>query len=287
MTIDQAFQTYEVSNFTSKSEKTWKNYRVAKKSLVRPLGDIPMEFIGIQQIEVWKQYMREECMTQTTQRGYMMSFQAVIKYYRKQGFKFIDPRDIELPTNDTPPRTFIRPDQVAALIAAAKNPRDKAIIACIFLGGTRISELLDLDREALNSPIRENGSQVLTVCGKRKKYRPIILNKEARHYLYAYLESRNDSFKPMFISGQNRRITVSRVEQIVHQCTRDAGLEEHVTPHTLRHSYATDMLINGASIYQVSKSMGHESITTTSNIYGHYDTRAMEENQQTFQSSIL
>lgn len=226
-------------------------------------------------------------MTQTTQRGYIMSFGAVLKHFRKQGFKLIDPADIGLPASDTQPRAFITAKQVSSLVTAAKNSRDKAIIACIFIGGTRISELLDLDRDSLNSPVKENGSQIVTVCGKRRKYRPIILNREARSYLSTYLESRNDNFKPLFISGQNRRITVSRVEQIVHQCTRDAQLDKHVTPHVLRHSYATDMLINGASIYQVSKSMGHESITTTSNIYGHYDTKAMEENQQVYQSSIL
>lgn len=269
-----------------KAEKTRKNYRSAKNVLLRSLGNIPVELIGDEQIAIWKQRMREEGMTQTTQRGYIISFQAILKYFRKRDYKFIDPYDITLPKSDTAPRPFISPADVKALVAAARTKRDKAIIACLFITGCRVSELLNLDRNQLDTPINPNGLQEIGVIGKFKKYRPVYLNADARYYLNDYLETRRDLFKPVFLSGQNRRITVSRVEQIVHECTREAQLETHVTPHILRHSFGSDLLINDASLFEVSKLMGHKSYHTTANIYGHLDTRARQNSLVAHQSSI-
>jgi site-specific recombinase XerD len=192
----------------------------------------------------------------------------------------------ELPSNDTPPRTFLEPFEIELLIAAATNPRDKAIIACTFLSGCRISEILNLDRTDFSKYIDNEGRQAVMVRGKNGKYRDVLFNETARMYLENYFETRHDSYRELFISGQNRRITVSRVEQIIHECSRRAGLEKRVTPHILRHSFATDLLNNEASLYEVSKSMGHANISTTANIYAHFDTMNMKKVIAKHQSRI-
>lgn len=287
MTLTEAFDIFDSRVLAGKNIKTRKNYRCAYRSLKNATGDIPIAVICEETTIVWMRYMREEGCSGTTQRGYLISLRCVLKYFRRKGMDLFDMGVVELPEIDTKPRDFITAQELESLIVAAKNPRDKAILACMFLAGCRISEILNLDRNELEVPIDDEGRKEVFVCGKGDKYRPVIFNETARAYLDEYLDTRNDRMKPLFISGQNRRITVSRVEQIVHQCTRDAGLTKHVTPHVVgRHSYATDLLNNGASLYDVSKSMGHANISTTANIYGHFDTNARKQTIAKHQSVI-
>lgn len=286
MNISEAFALHDSRALAGKTIKTRKNYRSSYRSLLRAVGDIPIELVGEETVIVWKQAMLEDGKTGTTQRGYIMDLRNVINYLRRKGMNLYDMSLIELPANDTPPRTWLKPEEVVRLVNAAKNPRDRAIIACTFISGCRISEILNLDREQIDTPVDSRGLQEIWVEGKRGKYRPVWFNETARKLLHAYLETRTDRFKPLFISGQNRRITVSRVEQIVHQCTRDAGLDKTVTPHVLRHSFATDLLNNKAPLYEVSKTMGHANIATTANIYGHFDTDQRKNTLSSKQSKL-
>lgn len=286
MTITEAFSIYDSRVLVRRAPKTRRNYRTSCQSLLNAIGNIPVELVSESNLGLWDQYMTEDGITGTTRRTYLGDIRVMMEYLKNQGMQLYDMRDFKLPDNDTEPRTWLAADEIVRLIAAAKNPRDKAILACTFLSGCRISEIIDLDRDCLGSPINADGQQEINVCGKRKKYRTVIFNKTARQYLDAYLETRADHYKPLFISGQNRRITVSRVEQITHQCARDAGLTKVVTPHVLRHSYTTDLLTNGASLYEVSKSLGHANIATTANIYGHFDTSDMKRVLSTHQSKI-
>lgn len=277
MVITEAFTVYEHKVLYKQKEKTHKNYRSILNSTLQAWGDILLTDISEQHIMIWESYMEERGLTGTTRRGYIQSFRKIINFYRSKGFDLINLDAWELPSNDTPPRSFLASKEVEKLIEVANNPRDRAIIACLFLAGTRISEMLNLDRSDLNAPPDENGFIEVSVKGKGDKYRAVFFNLTAQQYVNAYLKTRTDRFAPIFISAQNRRISVSRVEQIVHQCTRDAGLEKCVTPHTMRHSFATDLLKNGAPLYEVSKLLGHANIATTANIYGHFDNKMRKE----------
>lgn len=273
MTITEAFAVYDQRVLYKRKPKTKKNYITAVNSMLKAWGNIPIELIGEEQLYVWVCFMRDEGCTGTTQRGYIMCLRGMFKHFRASGMQLFDIRTWEMPACDTPPRTALEPHEVEKLIEAAKNARDKAIIACLFLTGTRISEILNLDRNDLSTPADEDGFKEVFVEGKGGKWRPIFFSHMALKYLDAYLETRSDRFRPLFVSGQNKRITVSRVEQIVHKCARDAQLEKHVTPHILRHSFTSDLLNNGAPLYEVSKLLGHANVATTANIYGHFDTK--------------
>jgi integrase/recombinase XerD len=287
MTITEAFAAYESRALMTKTEKTRRNYRSIHNSIIKALDVIPLELIGDEQLTLWNQYMAEDGCTGTTRRGSLMKVRKIINYFRRYGVTTYDPSFFEMPAEDTPPRVFLSAAEVQLLINAAKNDRDKAIIACTFLSGCRISEILNLNRDALKAPIDPDGLQEITVKGKNGKYRQTVFNETARMYLENYLDTRQDNYTELFISGQNRRITVSRVEQIVHQCARDARLEKVVTPHTLRHSYATDLLNNKAPMYEVSKSLGHKNISTTTDIYGHYDTQTRKATIRAHQSQLV
>lgn len=286
MNITEAFAIYETRKLATKTEKTRKNYHSVHNCLLKGLGNIPIELIGDEQLAIWDGFMVEDGKTGTTRRSYFIIFKKILCYFKRFGVISYDPNYYEMPENDTKPRVFLEPNEVERLIAAAKNVRDKAIIACVFLSGCRISEILNLDKTDLCSYVDAEGCQSVTVKGKNGKYREVLFNETARMYLYNYLETRNDRYRELFVSGQNRRITVSRVEQIVHQCARDARMEKRVTPHILRHSFATDLLNNEAQIYDVSKALGHANISTTANIYGHFDTKGMKRVLSTRQSKI-
>lgn len=287
MTISEAFAAYESRVLYNKTEKTRQNYHVTMKSILHALGDIPIELIGEEQLVYWDHFMTQECNSSTTKRGYIIQLRAILKYFRKKGVKVMDASDIEIPKSDTKPRDYITAEQVKKLVAVAKNPRDRAIIACYFLTGARASELLSVKKpEYERAKIDADGIKTVMIQGKNGKYRELYFRETARSYIDAYLRTRQDFLDPLFISAQNRCIGVSRVEQIVHQATANAGIDKHVTPHIMRHSFATDLLLNKAPLYEVSKSMGHANISTTANIYGHFDTYARKRSILRHQSSL-
>jgi site-specific recombinase XerD len=157
MTITEAFYAYDlyVLQANGRVQKTRNNYSAVYKSIIRAIGDLPIELFDDEQLAMWKIDMERDGKTGTTRRGYILDFRKVVRYHVKKRVPIpviIDKED--LPENDTAPREFLRPHEVDCLIAAGKNPRDKAILACIFIAGTRISELLDLDRiEGEASPV--------------------------------------------------------------------------------------------------------------------------------------
>jgi len=151
--------------------------------------------------------------------------------------------------------------------------RDRAILELLFSSGLRVSELTNLDRNHINLERRE-----FMVRGKGQKDRPIFVSQEAADWLKLYLEKRTDNLPALFISyggkavannsGDFRRLTPRSVQRMVAKYSLLAGITRHVSPHVLRHSFATDLLMNGADIRSVQAMLGHSNIATTQ-IYTH------------------
>ena len=188
--------------------------------------------------------------------------------------------------------TFLTYDEVERMLdeidlSTESGLRDRAIIELLYSGGLRVSELVGLNRDSINLSRRE-----FMVRGKGSKDRPIFISKAAAMRVQDYLDARTDSLPALFLnnsrntqvvdtSGDFRRITARSVERIVEKYARLAGITKHVSPHTLRHSFATDLLMNGADLRSVQAMLGHADISTTQ-IYTHVTDAHLKEIHEKF-----
>jgi site-specific recombinase XerD len=166
--------------------------------------------------------------------------------------------------------------------------RDRAIMDLLFSTGLRVSELVKLNTDSINMQRREFG-----VIGKGGKSRLVFLSDRAAETLSRYLKVRKDSFKPLFIrysgavieenKGERMRLTARSVERIVKKYVKASRLPVDATVHTLRHSFATDLLTNGADIRSVQEMLGHKNIATTQ-IYTHITNKQLRDVHKTFHS---
>ncbi|HET7713194.1 MAG TPA: tyrosine-type recombinase/integrase, partial [Patescibacteria group bacterium] len=176
----------------------------------------------------------------------------------------------------------------APQISTPDGLRDKAILEMLFSTGLRVSEMTRLNRDQINLDRRE-----FAVVGKGGKERIVFLTDSAAQWIERYLAERKDDWKPIFIrysgsteptkDGENMRLTPRSVQRIVEKYVKKMGIPVKASPHTLRHSFATDLLINGADLRSVQELLGHANIATTQ-IYTHITNKQLREVHQAFHS---
>lgn len=278
MLVREAFAQYifEEIKLKNGAEKTQRNYTTSLNSISEALGDIPIKLLTLGHITRWKMYMDSKGNSPSTIKHQLCHVRSVLRFLKRRGYDVLDYRMIDLPKVIRSKPTYLEYGEVQKVIDATENIRDKAIIACLFSTGCRISELLNLNIEDVQS-------QEITVLGKGSKYRRVYIDDKAWNYLQMYLESRKDRIPALFVSGQYRRITVSRVQQILHVLEADVGLEKNLTPHVMRHSYATDLMVNGAHIVSVKELLGHSSVSTTQ-MYLHTTENKLKEDFNKYHS---
>ncbi|MGA7677893.1 MAG: site-specific tyrosine recombinase/integron integrase [Dehalococcoidia bacterium] len=229
-----------------------------------------------------------------TQTYHIIALRAFLRYLLVQrDIPTLSPDKIELPKQSQRSVTFLNSEQLERLLNSPKisdevGLRDKAILETLFSTGLRVSELVRLNRDQINLDRKEFG-----VRGKGDKLRVVFLSDTAAQWLERYLQARKDSFKPLFIrysgrvdtikGGERMRLTARSVQDIVNKYAKRCGLPIEVTPHTLRHSFATDLLIGGADLRSVQEMLGHESIRTTQ-VYTHVTNRHLREVHRTYHS---
>ncbi len=236
----------------------------------------------------------KERLSALTQSYHLIALRGFFKYLAKRGIKSLDPSLIDLPRAAKKQVTFLHFDEIERLLAeipldTESGLRDRAIIELLFSGGLRVSELCSLNRDSINLERRE-----FMVRGKGKKDRPIFIDKSTAECIEDYLNMRTDTLPALFLNnsanqqipsttGDFRRLTPRSIERIVQKYTRLAGITKHVTPHTMRHSFATDLLMNGADIRSVQGLLGHANISTTQ-IYTHITDPHLKEVHEKFHS---
>ncbi len=229
-----------------------------------------------------------------TQTYHVIALRAFLRYLLVQrDIPTLSPDKIELPKQSPRLVAFLNSEQLERLLNSPKianevGLRDKAILETLFSTGLRVSELVRLNRDQINLDRKEFG-----VRGKGDKVRVVFLSDTAAHWLERYLQARKDNFKPLFIrysgavdtrkDGEKMRLTARSVQEIVKKYAKRCGLPIEVTPHTLRHSFATDLLIGGADLRSVQEMLGHESIRTTQ-VYTHVTNKHLKEVHETFHS---
>lgn len=229
-----------------------------------------------------------------TQAYHLIALRGFMKYLARREIKSLDPSLIELPHVVRKQVTFLHFDEVEEMLAqidasTESGLRDRAIIELLYSGGLRVSELVALNRDSINLERRE-----FMVRGKGSKDRPIFISEACADRVSDYLDARTDSLPALFLnnsrnlqtadtSGNYRRMTARSVERIVEKYARLAGITKHVSPHTLRHSFATDLLMNGADLRSVQSMLGHADISTTQ-IYTHVTDAHLREIHEKFHS---
>lgn len=283
-----------------RSDKTARNYHHYLSRFTEFMGYANMKDITNEQVRKYRLWLNRyrnesgETLSITTQSYHLIALRGFLQYASKREIDTLAADKIELPKVNKKQVTFLSHDEVIRLLDAVpeeptpQNLRDKAILELLFSSGLRVSELVSLDKDHINTVRRE-----FMVRGKGQKDRPIFISEEAAHYISSYIEQRNDSFPPLFInvsrnmqasrSGDYRRLTARSIQRIVHKYARKAGITKHVSPHTMRHSYATNLLMNGADIRSVQAMLGHSNISTTQ-IYTHITDTHLKEVHDQFHS---
>ena len=229
-----------------------------------------------------------ETMSKKTQNYYLIALRAFLKYLAKRGIKSLPPEQIELAKISERSLDLISQDELDRLLSAPrgddlKSLRDKAILELLFSTGLRVSELSALHIDNVDLKRDE-----FSVRGKGSKVRVVFISDSAKDVLKKYLEKRDDMSEYLFIGlSKNKKIEVpppltSRsIERIVKQYAIKAGITKKVTPHVIRHSFATDLLQNGADIRSVQALLGHANIATTQ-IYTHVTDKRLREIHKNF-----
>jgi len=234
-----------------------------------------------------------QTMQRVTQNYYVIALRSFLRFLIKNDFKTLEPSKIDLPKTESRNLKFLDKDQVDRLVTAADTSkeeglRDRAIMELLFSTGLRVSELVSLDVDKINFERREFG-----VIGKGKRLRLVFISDRAADWVKRYIDTRKDQFKPLFIrysgrveeidNGERMRLTVRSIERIVKKYVQKARIPVNATVHTLRHSFATDLLHNGADLRSVQEMLGHKNIATTQ-IYTHITNPQLRDTHKTFHS---
>lgn len=228
-----------------------------------------------------------ETLKKNTQNYYLIALRAFLKYLRKRDIESISPERIELAKVAERSLDLISSDELERLMDAPdgedlKSLRDKAILELLFSTGLRVSELC-----SLNNDIDINRDE-LSIRGKGDKIRVVFLSENAKNVLKKYLTKRTDMDNALFIQvgrslkdNESLRLTSRSIERIVKHYAIKAGISKKVTPHVIRHSFATDLMQNGADIRSVQALLGHANISTTQ-IYTHVTDKHLKNIHKTF-----
>ena len=289
-----------------RSKHTIDNYRLYLDRLIQigseildhdlKAEDITPEFLRRYRLRLNRQELpnSDETLKIITQSYHLIALRGFLKYLARRKIKSLDPSLVDLPHVIRKQVTFLHFDEVEDMLneidlSDESGLRDRAIIELLYSGGLRVSELINLNRDSINLDRRE-----FMVRGKGSKDRPIFISKAAADRVCDYLDARTDSLPALFLnnsrhqnpadtSGNYRRLTPRSVERIVEKYARLAGITKHVSPHTLRHSFATDLLMNGADLRSVQSMLGHADISTTQ-IYTHVTDPHLKEVHDKFHS---
>ena len=235
-------------------------------------------------------------LTKKSQNLYLMALRAFLRYLAERDIETFPSTKITLAKQKAEePVSFLERQEVEQMLtrpdtAKLEGLRDRAIMETLFSSGMRISELVALDVEQL-APLMQGTRDAertleLPIVGKGKHIRTIFISPRAGHWIRAYLAIRGDDLKPLFINSRSRnpeskRLTPRAIQLLIAKYARLAGLSKKVTPHTMRHTYATDLLSRGADLRSVQELLGHKNVSTTQ-VYTHVTNKRLRDIHEQF-----
>jgi site-specific recombinase XerD len=267
-----------------RSQKTLMNYDHYLTRLLDYAGDIEVHDIDAELIRKWRLWLNRlgtntsDELQKSTSNYHLIALRSFLKFCAKRNIPALSADKIELAKTKRKQVTFLNPEELSRLFTQPdldkiNGLRDRAILELLFSSGLRVSELVGLDKDHINLKRRE-----FMVRGKGQKDRPVFISPDAAEWVQRYLDRREDNTKCLFVrysgtkkvdlSGNFHRLTARSVQRMVSRYALLAGITKQVSPHTLRHSFATDLLMNGADLRSVQAMLGHSNIATTQ-IYTH------------------
>lgn len=284
-----------------RSPRTIENYKLYLERFIDFAGDIDVAKITSETIRKYRLWLNRYKNSNTgeellliTQNYHLIALRGLLTYLSQRDISSLAADKITLPKTVRKQVTFLHYDEVVRLIEQIpldNEPglRDRAIIELLFSSGLRVSELVNLNRDHINLARRE-----FMVRGKGQKDRPVFVSMSAAEHVKNYLDARSDSLSALFISysrrlakpsvsGDYRRLSARSIQRMVSHYARLAGITKHVSPHTMRHSFATDLLMNGADLRAVQSMLGHSNIATTQ-IYTHVTDQHLKDVHERFHS---
>ncbi len=283
-----------------RSARTAENYRLYLERFVEFTEDIDVAKITTEIIRKYRLWLNRhkndngDELSLITQSYHLIALRGFLKYLSDRDIPSLSADKIKLPKTVRKQVTFLHFEEIQRLIdqidlSAEEGVRDRAIIELLFSSGLRVSELVNLNRDHVNTKRRE-----FMVRGKGQKDRPVFVSDSAAKWVEEYLAMRMDNLPPLFLSysrnnissmsGDYRRLGARSIQRMIGKYTRLAGITKHVSPHTMRHSFATDLLMNGADLRSVQSMLGHSNISTTQ-VYTHVTDEHLREVHEKFHSN--
>lgn len=241
---------------------------------------------------------KKDTLKRNTQNRYLTAIRSFLRYLvTEKGYDdSLPPDKVRLGKSDPRVPKFLTVEQVDELTSLQdlnkkSGIRDRAIIELLFSTGMRISELTGLDRSDVAPQVLEK--KEFSIIGKGRKVRTVYLSNQSIEWLKKYLGTRRDNFKPLFVrysgksmqendpEGESLRLTPRSVQRMIKKYATAAGISVDVTPHVLRHTFATDLLMAGADLRSVQELLGHSDVSTTQ-IYTHVTNKHLKEVHEKF-----
>jgi site-specific recombinase XerD len=299
--IDQFLEYLEIEKNCSKlTIRDYRHYlKIFEQWFTSTLPGKTLKDLDLTIVRKYRVYLanktdgKELTLKRVTQNYYVIALRSFLRFLIKNDYETLEPSKIDLPKTESRSLKFLEKEQIDRMTTQADTTkiegiRDRAIIELLFSTGLRVSELVSLNRDKINLDRREFG-----VIGKGGKSRLVFVSDRAADWIKRYLDKREDFFKPLFIrysgkeivenGGEKMRLTVRSIERIVTKYARLARLPIEPTVHTLRHSFATDLLTNGADLRSVQEMLGHKNIATTQ-IYTHITNPQLKNVHKNFHS---
>lgn len=283
-----------------RSQNTLQNYQLYLERFMEFNGDLTVDKITpelVRKYRLWlNRYQNDngQELSLITQSYHLIALRGFLTYLSRRDINSMSADKIILPKTARQQVTFLHYDEVVRMLeqidtSNEQGLRDRAIVELLFSSGLRVSELVGLNRDHINLDRRE-----FSVRGKGRKDRPVFVSKSAAEHVGNYLDARTDSLDALFLnysrnaqtpstSGDYRRLQPRSIQRMVSKYAKLAGITKHVSPHTMRHSFATDLLMNGADLRSVQSMLGHSNISTTQ-VYTHVTDQHLKDVFERFHS---
>ena len=284
------------------SANTQRNYEQYLKLFIKWLIQTKKENLKPHQLtyqDVWdyrlflaRKYRtpRDKFLTKKSQNYYLIALRSLLDFFADRDIQSLPSSKVKLAKQETSDHvSFLTVHEIEKLVSIPDTQtksglRNRAILELFFSSGMRVSELVSLDRRDLyfleDKKFNNKKTFEISIVGKGSHVRTVFISERAAYWLRKYFQTRSDSYKPAFINYKSRtsvrRLTPRTIQEMISRYARMAGLSKKVTPHTMRHSYATDLLSHGADLRAVQELLGHKNVATTQ-VYTHVTNKQLKE----------